>query len=190
MTGPGWMLAAEGEFQAHHSWLPETQEIIWGSLAFLIVLVILIKYAGPAVRKGMAARSDRIAKEMDDATRARADAERRAAEIRAAKGDIAAERARIEAEADATAERVLTEGRARLEAEVAELEARADAEIAGAGGRLASELQSQVATMSLTAAERVVAAQLDAATQAELVERFIARVGASGPNGDTRGAAR
>lgn len=168
------------EFEAHHPWLPETKEIVFGGLAFLIVLAGLVKFAGPVIRKGLTARSDRIGRELTDASTARTEAESRAAQIRSAKGDIDGERRRILADADAAAERLLVEGRARLDDEVAELESRADAEIAGAGGRVSSELQAQVASMSLQTAERVVTAHLDAATQTDLIESFIARVGATG----------
>lgn len=167
------------EFEAHNPWLPETREIVWGSAAFVIILAGLVKYAWPAIKKSMQARTDRIAKDISDAEAAKADAERRAAEIRAAKGDIEAERERLLAEATEAAERVLVEGRARIDAEVAELEIRAGVEIAGAGGRVVAELQSQVASLALTATERVTAAELDEATQVELVERFIATVGAN-----------
>jgi F-type H+-transporting ATPase subunit b len=166
------------EFEAHNPWLPETSEIIWGGLAFLIVMAIMYKFAWPAIKKSMAARTERIAKDLGDAVSARAEAERAAADIRAAKGDIEAERARLLAEADRAAERVVVEGRARLEAEIAELEARTTAEIAGATDRIASELQAQVASLALAAAERVVVAELTAVTQTELIERYIATVGA------------
>lgn len=171
------------EFEAHSPWLPETREIVWGSAAFVIILIALIKYAWPAIKKSLQARTDRIAKDIADAEAAKAEAERRSAEIRAAKGDIEAERERMLAEATEAAERVGVEGRSRIDAEIAELEARVEAEIAGAGGRLSAELQSQVASLSMAAIERVVAAELNEATQVELVESFIARVGASSGGG-------
>lgn len=171
------------EFEAHNPWLPETREIVWGSAAFVIILAGLVKYAWPAIKKSLQARTDRIAKDIADAETAKATAEGRAAEIRAAKGDIEAERERILADADEAAERVRVEGRSRIEAEVAELEARIEAEIAGAGGRMAAELQSQVASLSMAAVERVVAAELNEATHVELVERFIATVGAASGGG-------
>ena len=175
------------EFEAHNPWLPETREIVWGSAAFAIILAALVKFAGPAIKKSLQARTDRIAKDIADAEAARAAAETRAAEIRAAKGDIEAERERILAEAEEAAQRVEVEGRARIDAEIAELEARVETEIAGAGGRMAAELQAQVAALAMAASERVVAAELDEATQGELVERFIATVGASsGGGGDGR----
>ena len=171
------------EFEAHNPWLPETREIVWGSAAFVIILAGLIKYAWPAIKKSLQARTDRIAKDIADAEGAKAEAERRAAEIRAAKGDIEAERERLLAEATEAAERVRVEGRARIDAEIAELEIRAGVEIAGAGGRVVAELQSQVASLSMAAIERVVATELDEATQVDLVESFIARVGASSAGG-------
>ncbi len=167
------------EFEAHNPWLPETREIVWGSAAFVIILAGLIKFAGPAIKKSLQARTDRIAKDIADGETAKATAERRASEIRAAKGDIEAERERILVDADEAAERVRVEGGSRIEAEIAELEARAEAEIAGAGGRMSAELQSQVASLSMAATERVAAAELNEATQVELIESFIARVGAS-----------
>jgi F-type H+-transporting ATPase subunit b len=167
-------------FEAHNPLLPETLEIIWGGTAFLVVAFLLWKFAVPAIKSGMAARSERIQRELDNAAKAHADADAEATEIRTKLGDIDAERARMLADADQTAERLLVEGRNRLEAEEAELRAKADADIAGAGSRVASELEGQVGQMAAAATEQLVTNQLDDATVQRLVEDFIARVGSDG----------
>ena len=51
--------------------LPETAEIIWGGLASLIIFALLIKFAGPAIKKGLAARTARIQAELDGAAEAK-----------------------------------------------------------------------------------------------------------------------
>lgn len=170
---------SNGDCVTHSPILPETPEIIWGGLASLIIFALLVKFAGPAIKKGMAARTERIQKELDDAAKAKSDASTEAAQIRTAKGDIAGERARILAEADAQAAAVLEDGRTRLEQELRDLEARATAEISAAGNRAGDELRAEIARLSNAAVDHVVTGSLDDATQQELIESFIARVGAS-----------
>ncbi len=176
------LFAAEGGeevFEAHDPLLPETKEIIFGGSAFLIVAFFLVKFAGPAIKAGLKARSDRVQRDLDNAAKAEADAQDQAADIRAKLGDIDAERARLLADADDTAGRVLTEGRSRLDQEAAELQSKAEADIAGSGSRMASEIEGQVGRMAGDAAEQLVASQLDDATAQRLVEEFIAKVGSS-----------
>ena len=82
-------------------------------------------------------------------------------------------------EARAQAETILSEGRARLVSEVADLEARAQAEIAASRGRVGDELRAEIARLSSAAVDHVVTGSLDDATHQELIENFIARVGAA-----------
>lgn len=162
-----------------HPVFPAIAEIIWGSLAFLIILAVLWKFALPAAKKAMAARTEGIQAELDSAAADKAAAAAEAAQIRQAKGDIAAERARILAEADATAATVITEGRARLAQELAELEAKGAAEIAAAQSRTGDELRAEIARLSTAAVDHVVTGSLDESTHQALIENFIARVGAA-----------
>ena len=172
-------LDSNGDCVTHHPLLPETAEIIWGGLASLIIFVMLAKFAGPQIKKAMVARTERIQKELTAAADDRSSAATEAAGIRQAKGDIEGERARLLAQADEQAENVLTEGRARLEQELADLEARATTEIAAMGSRVGDELRAEIARLSSAAVDHVVTGSLNDATHQELIENFIARVGAS-----------
>ena len=175
------LFAAESgtEFHAENTWLPENSEIIWGSLAFFIVLALLIKVAAKPIAASLKARTARIAKEIEDAATARADAEAEVIRVRQSLADVDTERARILATAAETGERMRVEGIARNDAEVAELEARADADIETLRSRASGELQAQVAAWSAEATERIVLASLDNATTQRLIEDYIAKVGAS-----------
>ena len=159
--------------------LPPLKELIPGTMASIIVFTLLAWKAGPIIRESLRKRTAGIQKQPDDATAAKAAAETEAVRIREAQGDIDAERGRLYAEADAQAEALLADGRVRLAAEVAELEARADAGIASAAGRSSDELRSEIAKHSGSAVDAIVRDTLDDAAQQELIENFIARVGAS-----------
>jgi F-type H+-transporting ATPase subunit b len=174
--------AAGGEHeditQTPSKFWPEGYELLFGIPASVLVFYLLWKFAGPAVKKGMAARTEKIQAELDSGEADRVAAEAEAAEIRSAKGDIAAERARLLAEADAQAAALLEDGKARLEQELAELDTRAAADIVAAASRTGDELRAEIARLSSAAVDYVVTGSLDDATQQELIENFIAGVGA------------
>ncbi len=153
-------------------------EVIIGGLATLIVFGILYKFAWPAISASMKARTQRIQDDLDSSAAARTQAEADAAEIRQSLGDIDGERSRLFAEADAEAEALLEEGRKRITIDIEEMEAAAEAESAAAAGRGADDLRADIARYSSSAIEESVTASLDDATQQELIEGFIARVGA------------
>ena len=159
-------------------WAP-LKEVVIGGLAFLVVFALLWKFAWPQIAAAMKARTDRIQKDLDESAAAKAAAEAEATQIRTALGDVDAERERLFAEAEAQAATLLEEGRARLAAEIAELEARADADIATTAERGSDDLRAEIARMSSQAIEQSVRSTLDDSAQQDLLEGFIARVGAS-----------
>lgn len=155
------------------------KEVIIGGLATLIVFAMLYKFAWPAIAQGMRDRTARIQADLDSSAAARTQAESDAAEIRTSLGDVDGERTRLFADADTQAAALLEDGRARLDEEVAELEVKAEADIVAAAGRGADDLRADIARYSAQAIESSVTTSLDDATQQELIEGFIARVGAS-----------
>jgi F-type H+-transporting ATPase subunit b len=167
--------------RSEHGIFPATAELIWGTLASLIIFAALYKFALPAAKKGMAARTAKIQSELDASEADRTSAEAEAAEIRRAAGDIEAERARLLAEADAQSETLLAEGRVRLENEVAELQVRAEADIAAGQGRVTDELRAEISRYANEAVDRVLASGevLDANAHNDLIESFIQKVGAT-----------
>ena len=160
-------------------YLAPMEEVIIGGLATLIVFAMLYKYAWPAIAKGMKDRTARIQADLDSSAAARQQAEADAAEIRNSLGDVDGERTRLFAEADAQATALLDDGRLRLTKEIEELEAKAEVDIAAAAGRGADDLRADISRFAGQAIDASVNASLDDATQQELIESFISRVGAS-----------
>ena len=172
-------LFAADPAETHHWLLPETAEIIYGGIASVLVIGALVKFALPQFKKALTARTERIQKELDASANDLSQAQADASKIRTALGDIASEKARLLSDAQAQADALLKEGRARLTAEIAELEAKADADIAAAAARGSDELRTEIGRLAGAATDRALASALDDSTQQQLIENFIAKVGAS-----------
>jgi len=170
------LLAAEGKngFILPH----DLNEIIWGTIAFLIVLGLLIKFAGPAIKNGLGSRTERLAKELDDAAAAKAEAQTKLADVQHRIADAGNERQRILDEAATTAASLKSQLQAKADADAAELVARATADVEASKGQALADLQADAASLALGAAEAVVNRNLDAATQTDLIETYIRQVGA------------
>ena len=175
---PTLIVAAE-KVQTKRSWLPEWYEIVFGGFAFIVVATLLVKLAFPQIAAALKKRSERIATELEQANADRERAIADATQIRAQLGDVASEKARIVADADATAARMLVEGRERLQAELAELEAVAAADIVATRARLTADVRASVAAWASIATDRVVARSLDDAAMLRLVEDAIVKIGAA-----------
>jgi len=172
-------LLAVDPAESPHWLFPEPAEIIYGGIASVLVIGALVKFALPQFKKALTARTERIQKELDASANDLALAQADASKIRTALGDIASEKARLVADAQAQADALLKEGRARLTAEVADLEAKADADIAAAAARGSDELRTEIGRLAGVATDRALASVLDDAAQQQLIENFIAKVGAS-----------
>jgi F-type H+-transporting ATPase subunit b len=157
--------------------LPATNELVIGGLAFLILLAAMYKFAYPALLKGMAARTQRIRDNLDEAERTKAEAQRILEEYQLQLADAKNESARIIDEARSTAEQMRRDLMVRAEAEVNELRDRTRQEIEAAQHRAVADLRSQVSELAIGAAEVVVQKNLDRDTNRALVERYIEQVG-------------
>lgn len=158
--------------------LPETNEILWGFAAFLVLLVIMWKFALPPVRKGMADRTERIRSDLDRADTAKVEAEAVLVQYNAQLADARNEANRIIEDARKTADALRVDLQARAEAEIAEMRRRAAADIEAAKSQAVADLKTEVAQLAIGAAEVIVEKSLDRETQTQLVENYINRVGA------------
>lgn len=172
-------LLAVDPAESAHWLLPELPEIIYGGISSLLIFAALWKFAVPQFKKALAARTERIQKELDASAEDLASARTDAANIRTALGDIESERSRMLNEARAQSEAMLADGRTRLTAEIADLEARAQSDLATVAARSGDELRAEIARVSTVAIDSVLPSVLDDATHQSLIENFISKVGAS-----------
>ncbi len=153
--------------------LPETHELIWGTISFVVLLLVMAKYAYPSVKKGMDARADKIKSSLDEAESTRTEAQGILDEYRKQLADAKNESARIIEEARQAADKLRQDLKRQAEAEVEDVKARAQEDIAAQVDRARADLQSQVATLSVDLAEKVVERSLDRQTNLALIENFI-----------------
>src|SRR5438105_8797419 len=153
--------------------LPDTNEIIWGTLAFIILLVAMYKLAFPAVTKMMNDRTERIRRNLDDAERVKGEAQSILEEYQRQLADAKNEANRIIEEARQTAEALRRDLMQRAEAEVAELRQRSAEDISAAQERALSDLRGRISELVIGAAEKVVERSLDRDTNLALIESYI-----------------
>jgi F-type H+-transporting ATPase subunit b len=159
--------------------VPELNEVLWGFVGFALVFGFLAWKAVPAMKSGMNARTDRIQGDLDAAEAQRTEASEILAQYQAQLADARTESARIIEEARQAADEVRANLQSKAEADIAELRARATADIESAKQQAVADLRGEVTALAIGAAEQVVGRNLDAETNAALVEAYINQVGAS-----------
>jgi F-type H+-transporting ATPase subunit b len=159
--------------------LPAGPELLWGSLAFLIVLLLLVKFAFPTLKKTMADRQDKIREDLEGAATAKAEAEAEREDYRQKIQASRQEAVEILEAARGDAERVRADIIARAETEANEIKARANDDIRLATERAQADLQASVKDLSIELAEKVVERNLDPETQRALIDSYIAQVGSN-----------
>ena len=157
--------------------LPAKNEVIWGVISFVVLAAVLMKFAIPAMQKGMAARTERVRSDLGAAEKAKADADTLLADYRAQLADARNESNRMLEEARRSADALRADLQARAQSEIAELRARAAADVEAAKLSAIADLRAEVASLAIGAAETIVQKNLDRDTQMQLVENYINNVG-------------
>jgi F-type H+-transporting ATPase subunit b len=157
--------------------LPAKNEMIWGGLSFLVLLVALWKFGIPAATKMSNERTEKIRTSLDAAETAKVEAEAVLADYQRKLADAKAESARIVEEARVQADQVGKDIKARAEAEANDLRQRNAEQVGAERDRVLGEMQGQVATLAIELAEKVVESNLDREANTRLIENYIASVG-------------
>jgi F-type H+-transporting ATPase subunit b len=169
------LLAAEAT--SKNPILPSAPELVWGTLSFGIVFLLMWKFAFPSVKKGMDARTERIRESLSTAEQAKSDAQTVLDEYQRQLADARGESNRIIEEARQTAEALRRDLTARAEADAAEIRNRATADIDAAKNRAMEELRSQLTELTIELAERVVRRNIDRESNARLIDDYISTIG-------------
>lgn len=166
----------EGEFSPV---VPVVEELIWAAIFFLILLFVVVKVAKPKLDAALAARQAAITGQLTAAEETRTQADSLLAEYRAKLADAQAEAGRIIDEGRRTAEGIVAEARSRAEAEAQGIVTRAQADIQTERDRAIAALRSELASISIDVASRVVGRSLDNEAQRSLVDSYIDELAAT-----------
>lgn len=164
-----------GWFNAEPSLLiPAPAELIWGTLAFIVVALVIYKYAWPSYIAMLDERREKIEDGIEAAKNAQEQIEAERETLKAEIVDARKEAARIREEAQENAASIVADARTKAQDEAQRMIDQAHRQIAA--DRLAAEtsLRTDVGVLATTLAGRIVGANVsDRDITRDVVNRFL-----------------
>jgi F-type H+-transporting ATPase subunit b len=152
--------------------------LVWHTINFLVLLFILQRFLFPPVLKMLDERQGRIRESMDTAERLKKESADAADTIKAQLDEARLQGQNIINQATQIADRIKTERQQQAQAEYEATLKRAQEDAARERERAFAELRTQVADLAVLAAGRIIERNLDANTQRQLVDEFLAETAA------------
>ena len=146
---------------------------IWYLIVFAILLILVKHYAWGPVSEMMEKRRQKVISDLDSAADSRKKAEVLANEREAALKNSKQEATQILSDAKANAQKTSNQIVAEANDNAASIHEKAKADAAQAKADALAEARTEVADISVTIAEKVIAKNLSAADQKDLVDQFI-----------------
>lgn len=154
--------------------IPVVGEIIIGTIAFLVLLLVVWKFVAPAFEKAFQARRAAIEGGIERAEAMQAEAEASLAQYRAQLAEARNEAAEIRDSARAEGQQIIEQLRAQAQEESARIVARGEEQLAASRQQVLAELRGQIGTLAVELAGRVVGESLaDDARRSGTVDRFL-----------------
>ncbi|MET0569918.1 MAG: F0F1 ATP synthase subunit B [Pedobacter agri] len=141
--------------------VPEIGLLVWNSIAFLLLLFLLGKFAWKPIMKAIHEREQSIDDALNKAELAKQEMARLTSQNQDLMQQARAERDEILKEAKTLKDSILNEAKKQAQVEGAKLIEKAKIEIENQKKVALAEVKGQVSTLSLEIAERVLRTQLD-----------------------------
>jgi F-type H+-transporting ATPase subunit b len=147
---------------------------VWALLIFLILVVLLRKYAWKPIMGAIKTREEGIQKSIDEAKRTREEMANLKAENENLLAQARAERESMLKEARSMGEEIVAKARRDSEAEYKRTMEKALEEIRAEKMRALTDVKNQLAQLSIEVAEKILRQELtDRKTQEDVVNRFV-----------------
>ena len=161
--------------EEHSLLIPELPDLLWGSVAFILILIVMIRVGVPRLNAALDARSDAIAGGIKRAEEAQAEAKAALDKYNAQLAEARGEAGRIKDEAREEAKQIRAELVEQAQAEAARIVANGQAQIEAERSAALVSLRSEVGTLALDLASGVIGESLtDDKKATGLVDRFLA----------------
>jgi F-type H+-transporting ATPase subunit b len=168
------IVAAAAETE-HSLLLPEWPDLLWGTIGFIVVLVVFIRVALPRLNAMMDARSAAIEGRIDEAKHAREEAEAVLEQYQQQLAEARTEAGRIRETAREDAKRIRAELVEQAQGEAARIVAQARTQIESERDAAVQSLRAEVGSLALDLASAVVTEHLATdANATAFVDRFLA----------------
>ena len=151
---------------------PDPGLIFWTSIIFIVLYLILAKFAWKPIQNALKKRDDDIQYSIDEAKRVSAEMSKLKADNQTMLAEAREESMRIKREAEATANKMVSEAKAEAKAAQQKIAADAKRDIENMRQAAMVDLKQQVGAMALDVAEKVLRKELksDAGQQALVKE--------------------
>ena len=146
---------------------------LWAAITFLVLLVVLSKFAWGPIVKMLDERTRTIHEAIDAARKERAEAERMLAEQKQSLARATREAAELAKRNQQEVETLRLELTAKARKEADELVSSARKQIIEEKSKAVSELRGMAADLAIDAASRLIKSSLDEKSQRQLVEDYL-----------------
>ena len=182
LAAPSLALAEENSDLGIGILIPNLSEFIPALIAFLVIWVVLAKFAWPMIVGMLDKRQETIKNNLDEAEAAKIEAQRSLEEYKKQLAEARREAAGIVDEARRAGEQVKADITAQAQAQADEMIAKAKKSIEKEKQAAIADLQSSVADLSVAVAGRFIGEGLSDADQRNLIEKYVAEAGALDAN--------
>ena len=164
--------------------IPHWPELIIGTIAFLIVFILLARVLMPRISKTLEERTEAIEGGLRRADDAQAEATRLLDEYRAQLAEARHEASRLREQAREEAAQIVAQGRSEGVAERERIIASAAAQVDADRQQALTALRAEVGSLAIELASKIVGESLaDEARQSRMVDRFLADLDAETAGG-------
>jgi len=156
---------------------------IWPTMiAFLVLFVVLWKFAFPPITKMLEERATNIRESLERAEQTKVEAERLLEEYKQQMAEARGEAAKVIEQGRKVAEAMKDEIVAKAKEDAAAVVAKAHEAMQAEKKAAIAELQAQVADLSVAVAGKIIGEKLTTADHARLIDTFMAEAGSLNDN--------
>ena len=168
------MLAAAAQTE-NSILLPSIPDLVWGTIAFVIVLIVVWRLVLPNVNRALDARSEAIEGGLKKAEEAQAGAQQALEQYNAQLAEARAEAGRIRDQAREDAKKIRAELVEQAQSDAARIVANAQTQIEAERTAALASLRTEVGSLALGLASTVIGESLnDDKRSSAIVDRFLA----------------
>jgi len=162
--------------------IPKPAEFIPAVISFLLVLLILSKFAWPAITGMIDQRAENIRESLERAEQAKIDAERMLEEYKVQLAEARKEANAILAQAKSAADTTIAEASAKAQSDAEALVEKARVAIEGEKRAAIADLQRSVADISVSVAGKLIGSELSEADHEAVIAKYLAESGSINAN--------
>lgn len=162
--------------------IPQTVEVAVNVVAFLVLFVLLAKFAFPPITKVLDERANKIRESLEKAEGTRVEAERLLDEYKVQMAEARAEATKIIEQGRKVAESMKAEIVAKAKEEAEAEKAKAIEAIQAEKTAALGELQQQVADLSVAVAGKIIGSSLSRSDHEALIDKYLTEVGSLNEN--------